>query len=100
MTDEGWIKAEREHEREMADIKFKNDYRQREAMTTRIGYAAWAFGIVGVTAILAWLIISWVHSSDERGMELEKACIAAGGTWIQLGGSTGKVCVHIDRIER
>jgi len=100
MTDETWIKAEREHEREMADIKFKNDYRKREALTTRIGYIAWAVGIVGVTAILAWVVISWQASAGERGMEIEKACIAAGGTWTQFGGSTGKMCVHLEGVEQ
>jgi hypothetical protein len=100
VTDEGWIKAEREHEREMADIKFKNDYRQREALTTRIGFIAWALGAVGVVAILALLIYNWQADSGERGMELEQACIEAGGTWTQIGGSQSKMCVHIDGVER
>lgn len=100
MTDEGWIRAEREHELAMADIKFKNDYRQREALTTRIGYVAWAFGIVGVITVLALLIYNWQADSGERGTELEKACIEEGGTWTQIGGSTSKMCVHIDRVDQ
>ena len=100
MDDTEWIKQDQAHQLQMADIKYKNDYRQREALTTRIGYIAWAFGIVGVTAILAWVVISWQASAGERGMEIEKACIAEGGTWTQFGGSTGKMCVYIDRVEQ
>jgi len=99
VTDEGWIKAERAHERDMAEIKSKNDYRQREAITTRIGYISTAFGIVGVTAILAWLIISWVDSNGERGHQLEQTCIAAGGTWTTINSGNSKVCIHIDGVE-
>ena len=100
MTDEGWIKAEREHEREMAEAKFREARFRRAAMTTRIGYVSTAVAAIGVVAILALLAYTWQKSTGERGQELEQACIEAGGTWTQIGGSTGKVCVHIDKVEQ
>ena len=84
----------------MAEIRAKEAYRDREALTARVGYVAWTVGVVGVVAILAWLIISWVNSSGERGMQLEQACIEGGGMWTQFGGSTSKMCVYVDRVEQ
>lgn len=98
MTDEGWIRAERAHEREMADINSKDAWRRREALTTRIGYIATAFAIVGVTAIVALLAFKWQDSAGQRGKELEQTCIAEGGTWTNVGGSTSKMCVRISEV--
>jgi hypothetical protein len=96
MTDEGWIKAEREHERKMSEAKERSDWKKREAMTTRIGYIATATAITIVVATIALLIYAWQESAGERGQELEKACIAVGGTWTTIGGGQSKVCLHLE----
>ena len=94
-SDAAWIKDERRHEFDMASLRSKDAQRQREALSERIRDICIASAVIGVTAILAWLIISWVHSSGGRGMELEKTCISEGGTWTTLGRGTGKMCIHL-----
>ena len=97
--DDPWIKAERAHERDMADLKFRDDRYRREQRTERIVAVCVAFGIVGSLAVLAALIYFWQESAGERGRKVEEACIAAGGTWTVLGGGTGKaVCVRVSEL--
>jgi len=93
MTDD-WIKQERDHEYRIADLKFKDQYRKREAWNTRIGYIASAVAAIFIAVIVIIPIYLWNVDSAKRTHEIETACLASGGTWTSVGGGT-EMCVHI-----
>lgn len=94
MTDDGWIREERRHEREMAELRLKKETRQRNALTDRITAVAAATAVIAVAAIIAWLVWALVSPSGERAQELHLACTAEQGTWVSLGDGP-KVCVWL-----
>jgi uncharacterized membrane protein YkgB len=98
MTDEDWIKQERDHEYRMASLKEEADRRKRTALTERVVAVSWALGIVMVVGILATLVYIWQDSAGQRGQLVEKMCIESGGTWTAIGGGTSEVCVHLDKV--
>jgi hypothetical protein len=101
MAEDDWIKQERDHEHRMTELRMKDQWRKREALTERITAVCVAFGIVASLAVVAALIYFWQASTGQRGLEVEKACVAAGGTWTSIGGGTAKpVCVHIAKVEQ
>jgi hypothetical protein len=99
--DDGWIKAERAHEREMAEMMNRNNRDRRAHRNEMIGYIATAVAITLSVAALVAGIYAWQHDAGKRGQQLELACIEAGGTWTQIGGgNASKVCVHIAEVPK
>lgn len=101
MTDADWVAQERKHERDMADMKMRDDRDRRVQRNQMAGYIATAVAAVLIIAALVAGIYAWQHDAGQRDHEVEIACTAAGGTWTQIGGSNAsEVCVHIAEIPR
>lgn len=96
IDDSEWIKAERSHEREMADMMNRNNRDRRQQITERVQAVSWAVGITLVVAILVAGIYYWQHDAGQRGKQAELACITAGGTWTTIGGGQSKTCVYFN----
>lgn len=100
-----WIKAEREHERKMAEIERKRieeDNRHKRLMAEQ-RTEKWQvfFVVVGVVAVIlgiAYFIWNGVTESGLARQELELACIESGGSWTSLGGTGSKSCYYIGNI--
>lgn len=100
-----WIKAEREHERKMAEIKRKQteeDNRHKRLMKEkRVEMWQVFFAVVGIVAVIlgvAYFIWNGVNQGAEARQELELACIEQGGSWTSLGGAGSKSCYFIGNI--
>ena len=95
MTDDDWVKQERDHEYRMASLKEDADRRKRQALSDRVMYVSWALGISLVVGFLVAGIYFWQHDAGQRGQQAELTCLSAGGTWTSIGGGTSDVCVHL-----
>lgn len=100
---EDWIKAEREHERAMAEYEAQSreaDRRHRRAVmeqwTQRIGIVV--AGMVVAAVILGITYSVWDGTNKQRVADenIVTECISNGGTWTYLGGTSGgKTCVYL-----
>lgn len=103
---EDWIKAEREHERKMAEIKRKQteeDNRHKRLLAEK-RTEKWQvlFAVIGIVAVIlgiAYFVWNGVNQGAERAARLELACIESGGSWTSLGGTGSKSCYYIGNIE-
>jgi hypothetical protein len=100
MTDDDpWIQAERKHERDMTDMKMRDDRERRQQRNVMVGYIASAVTAVLVVAGIVLLVLGWQRNANEHSQQLEQACIEAGGTWAGINGG-GKACVRIEEMPK
>ena len=94
MTDSDWVQRERDHEYKMAKLKSDDDESRRRNRSDRIGSVTVGAVIIMCTLIIVAGIFLWQKSAGERGLQVEIACIEAGGTWTSVGGGS-PVCARV-----
>lgn len=98
MTDDNWIREERKHELQMAEIKSKESQFRRQEIREQIGWAMIALTTVLVVGILATMAWRLTVNSTEQNTQRDKDCVESGGTRVPLSGGP-VVCLQLAPVE-
>lgn len=97
-TDDSFIREERRHELQMAEIKANEQRIRRREINEQIGWVLWALSAVLIVGIISVLIWRLVLNSSAQNTQRDKDCIAEGGTRVPLSGGP-VVCLQLAPVE-